>query len=127
MTPALKLVRDLVDRRVAQTGDPDLVAMIAAERAAADAIQAAADEKPALKLVNKADLKKLLGVKSDRTIEQMVSDGKIPPTAVVKIGRRVRFDVANVIDALRGKGAAESRGAAWARRKNTLRLIDGGT
>lgn len=147
MTPALKLVRDLVDRRVAQIGDPDLVAMLAAERAAADATSEASTSPQTRTIVTKAQLAEVLrlGVEAEdeqpdeqpvegkrprppgeRTIETMVKDGRIPPDAIIRVGRRVRFDLERVIDALRGKGPAETRGAAWAGRRSRLKVIAGG-
>lgn len=123
----VKLTRELVDRHVAQLGDAELAAKIAAERAAIDAVVTTQHTtSPTRRLVSKTELAEMLDV-CEPHVEGMQRDGRIPPEAIVRAGRRVRYDLERVIDALRGKGAAESRGAAWARRKNTLRVIEGGT
>lgn len=76
-------------------------------------------------LVTKAELRALLSIKSDRTVEAMMADGRIPAEAIVRIGsRKVRFDLARVIEALRGR---RSSAAAWgARVGGSMRVIDGG-
>jgi hypothetical protein len=79
-----------------------------------------------LRLAKKRELAQLLDV-SERAIENMVSDRRIPPEAVVRAGRRVRFDLPKVIEALRGKQSPASNAAQWARRVGRLRVVDGGS
>jgi hypothetical protein len=70
----------------------------------------------------------LLSIRSPRTIETMMTSGRIPSDAVVRAGRLVRFDLERVIAALRGTsvGPAPSRGAEWARGRSRLRAVPGG-
>ena len=77
------------------------------------------------RLGTKADLRALLSIKSDRTIETMERDGRIPADAVIRIGRKVRYDLAKVVEALRG--SRSSAAARWgARVGRGMRVIDGG-
>jgi hypothetical protein len=79
------------------------------------------------RLVTKEELRALLSIKSDRTIEGLCKGGKIPPEAIVRVGRRVRYDLARVLEALRGERvASQSAGARWAERVGALRVVDGG-
>jgi excisionase family DNA binding protein len=96
--------------------------------AAAARVAPSTDAPKEIRLATKPDLKKLLGVASDRTIECMVKDGRIPAAAVVRVGRLIRFDLALVLEALRPKttAAMESRGAAWAKQRSRMRAIAGG-
>lgn len=126
MSPITKLVRGVTDRIVARIGNDELAAAIAAERAAVDAC-APSVAVPSRTLASKGELMALLGIKSGRTVENMVKAGTIPPDAIVRVGRCVRFDVARVVDALRAKNIqTESRGAAWAQRRSSLRAVAGG-
>lgn len=115
------LERTLFDR-------PAELAKLRAYRTLVEAPAAAAIPEP-IRLGTNEDLQQLLGVCA-RTIDAMRADGRIPEDAVIKIGRRgVRYDVAKVIDALRGKRAAsaESKAASWARRVGSLKVVNGGS
>lgn len=126
MSPVAKFTRAVTDAKVARIGDPELAGALAAERAVADAELAAAKNLPTAEtrtIATKAELMKLLAIRSPRTIEAMVKSGSIPDTAIVRAGRLVRFDVARVLEALRGAPKAEGRGAAWARARGALRVV----
>jgi len=130
MSPVAKFTRAVSDaivaRLIRETGDQELAGALAAERAVADAELAAAKNLPTAEtrtIATKAELMKLLAVRSPRTIEAMVKSGSIPDSAIVRAGRLVRFDVARVLEALRGTPKAEGRGAAWARARGALRVV----
>lgn len=121
----LKLQRAATDRALARVADDELVALVAAERAVADSrvMDTHVSGSPS-RLATKAQLAEALAL-SARTIEAMTADGRIPAEAVVRAGRRVRYDLARIVDALRGKAAVvpESRATAWARRGANLRVV----
>lgn len=125
MSAITKLVRSVTDRIVARIGDEELVAAVAAERAAADAAREPVAPS-ARTLATKGEVMSLLGIKSPRTIESMVKAGTIPADAIVRVGRCVRFDVPRLLEALRGAREVEGRGAAWARRRSAMRAVKGG-
>lgn len=99
-------------------------AYVAAMKAAqvGNALPVAPEEQT--RLGTKADLRALLSIKSDRTIETMEHDGRIPADAVIRIGRKVRYDLAKIVEALRG---GRSTAASWgARVGRSMRVINGG-
>ena len=130
LDPVIMMLRDRARGAIAGRSEdalPLFEALMAAVHAVLAAPHPTATENPRT-FATKAELMKLLSIRSARTIEKMVKSGRIPADAVVRAERLVRFDLERVFAALRGPtiDPSASRGAAWARRRSRLRALPGG-